>query len=176
MPYLGRFLGAQLFGAISAQVRYFPCAFSMILKYPWFFFCVSRCWKLNIFPGLLVWFWSIIDWFFCVKVLKRRLLSPINSQKLNVCIEFVFPAAGENCLLLNIKFLLATCILLTSTLSNELSIQKKSIYANQECCGFLMSLTTLTSVWPFCQSGTFHFFTPIPPNYLCAFLSAKLKQ
>ena len=87
---------------------------------------MSRCWKLNIFPGLLVWFWSIIDWFFCVKVLKRRLLSPINSQKLNVCIEFVFPAAGENCLLLNIKFLLATCILLTSTLSNELSIQKKS--------------------------------------------------
>lgn len=46
MPYLGRFLGAQLFGAISAQV------------------------------------------------LKRRLLSPINSQKLNVCIEFLFPAAG----------------------------------------------------------------------------------
>merc|ERR1712110_1174931 len=46
MPYLGRFLGAQLFGAISVQV------------------------------------------------LKRRLLSPINSQKLNVCIEFVFPAAG----------------------------------------------------------------------------------
>ena len=31
-----------------------------------------------------------------MQVLKRKLLSPINSQKLNVCIEFLFPAAGNN--------------------------------------------------------------------------------
>ena len=65
MPYLGRFLGAQLFGAISTQV--------------------DNDGDLHA---------SLDD--FVLQVLKRRLLSTINSQKLNVCIEFVFPAAGEN--------------------------------------------------------------------------------
>ena len=47
---------------------------------------------------------GVLIWQSFLQILKRRLLSPINSQKLNVCIEFVFPAAGETHLAIVIFF------------------------------------------------------------------------